>query len=625
MLLTGIRRRSVLGGIAAATALPRMAGAQQDGGGRIIVSHGIAIHGEPGYPQDAAHLAYADPRAPKGGQVRYGAQGTFDSLNPFILKGNKAAGLGQVFEALTESTFDEAASEYGLLAESIEYPEDRSAVTFTLRPQARWHDGRPVTAEDVVFTFEILKEKGLPFYAFYYHDVVKTEVLGERKVKFTFRSANNRELPVIVGQMPVLPKHWWANREFDRTTLERPLGSGPYRIESFEPGRQITYRRVEDWWGNELWLNRGRHNFATVRYDYYRDATVLFEAFKAGSFDVRIENTARNWATGYDIPAVHSGAIRREDLKHERPAGMQCFSFNIRREMFRDRRVREAIATMFDFEWTNRNIFYGYYTRNTSYFSNSELASSGLPSKEELALLEPLRKQFPGTIPDEVFAQEFRLPTTDGSGEIRGLARRALSLLKEAGYEVKDGKMVHAASSRPLSFELLLADAVFERIVLPYRQNLQRVGIDMRVRTVDTAQFKERSDSFDFDMMSDGFGQSLSPGNEQRDFWGSAAADRNGSRNTIGIKNPAIDKLIDAIIAAEDRPALIVACRALDRVLLWGHYVVPAWHLGRSWVAYWNKFGRPATLAKYNPVALDTWWIDQQKDKTLEKPAPDRK
>jgi microcin C transport system substrate-binding protein len=439
MFPIGIRRRSVLAGLAA-TALP--AGVRAQDGGKIVVSHGIAIHGEPGYPADARQLAYVDPAAPAGGHMRLGVQGTFDSLNPYILKGNKAAGIGQVFEALTMSTADEASSEYGVLAESIEYPEDRSAVAFTLRPQARWHDGRPVTAEDVLFTFEVLKEKGLPFFAFYYHDVVKLDVQGERKVKFTFRSANNRELPVIVGQMPVLPKHWWASREFDKTTLEPPLGSGPYRVESFEPGRQITYRRVADWWGKDLWLNRGRFNIETIRYDYYRDATVLFEAFKAGATDVRVENTARNWATGYDIPPIRSGAMKKEELPHQRPAGMQCFTFNTRREMFRDRRVREAIAVMFDFEWSNKNLFYGHYTRNTSYFSNSELASSGLPSKEELALLEPLRASHPGQIPDEVFTTEFRLPVTDGSGNVRDLARRSLSLLKAAGYDVKDGKMV---------------------------------------------------------------------------------------------------------------------------------------------------------------------------------------
>ncbi|MCW5744871.1 MAG: ABC transporter substrate-binding protein [Alphaproteobacteria bacterium] len=623
MVPTGIRRRVLLSGLAATTALPRLAMAQD--GGKTIVSHGIAIHGQPGYPADAKHLAYANPDAPKGGMVRYGAQGTFDSLNPFILKGNKAAGIGQLFEALTESTFDEAASEYGLLAESIEYPENRSEVTFNLRPEARWHDGRPVTAEDVVFSFEILKEKGLPFYAFYYHDVLKAEVLGERKVRFAFRSANNRELPVIMGQMSVLPKHWWAARDFEKTTLEAPLGSGPYKVESFEPGRQITYRRVEDWWARDLWINRGRYNFDTIRYDYYRDATVLFEAFKAGNIDLRAENTARNWATGYDFPAVKSGAVKREDLKHERPAGMQCFAFNTRRDMFKDRRVRQAVATMFDFEWSNKNLFHGFYTRNTSFFSNSELASSGLPSTQELAILEPLRVQFPGAVPDEVFKQEFKLPVTDGSGNVRDLARQSIALLKAAGYDVKDGKMVNTASGKPLAFEMLLDNAVFERIVLPYKQNLQRIGVEMNIRTVDTAQFKERSDTFDFDVMSEGFGQSLSPGNEQRDFWGSAAADRNGSRNTIGIKNSAVDKLVDLIIAAPDRPALIVACRALDRVLLWGHYVVPAWHLGRSWVAYWNKFARPATLAKYNPVAVDTWWIDTAKDRALPNPASDKK
>ncbi|HJQ60488.1 MAG TPA: extracellular solute-binding protein [Vineibacter sp.] len=616
-------RRTVLTGLTAGLALPHRLLAQT--GGNTIVAHGIAIHGEPGYPADAKQLAYVNPDAPKGGGVRFGAQGTFDSLNPFIVKGNKAALLSQIFEALTQATSDEASAEYGLLAQSIEYPADRSGATFVLREQARWHDGRPVTAEDVVFSFETLTSKGLPLFAFYYQDVVKAEALDARTVRFTFRSANNRELPVIIGQMQVLPKHWWASREFDKTTLEPPLGSGPYKIEAFEPGRQITYRRVADWWGKDLWLNRGRYNFDTIRVDYYRDATVLFEAFKAGAFDVRQENTARNWATGYDIPPVQSGAIKREDLTHERPAGMQCFAFNTRREQFRDRRVREAIAAMFDFEWSNKNLFHDFYKRNTSFFSNSELASSGLPSKDELAILEPLRAEFRDSVPEEVFSQEFRVPTTDGSGNTRDLARRALGLLKSAGYDVKDGKMVNLKTGKPLVFEMLLDNAVFERIVLPYKQNLQRIGIEMSVRTVDTAQFKEREDNFDFDLISDVFGQSLSPGNEQRDFWGSPAAERKGSRNTVGIKNPAIDKLVEVVIAAPDRPALITACRALDRVLLWGHYVVPGWHLGRSWVAYWNKFSRPGKYAKYNPVALDTWWIDAAKEQTLQRPPADKK
>ncbi|QQS11148.1 MAG: ABC transporter substrate-binding protein [Rhodospirillales bacterium] len=618
MNATRVRRRTVLAGLAGAAAAPGAARAQAGG---ATTSHGIAIHGDPALPPDVKHLAYVNPDAPKGGTARLGVRGTFDSLNPFIVKGVPAAGLSQIYQTLLQGVGDEASTEYGSLAESIETPADRSWATFTLRPEARWHDGKPITPEDVVFSLDILKTKGSPSYAFYYQDVLKAEIVGERKVKFTFRDANNRELPVIVGQLAVLPRHWWATREFDKTTLEIPLGSGPYRVDSFEPGRHIAYRRVADWWARDLWINRGRHNFDVLRYDYYRDGSVIFEAFKAGDIDFRAENTARNWATAYDFPAVRSGAVKRDDIKHELPAGMQCFAFNTRRDMFKDRRVREAIATMFDFEWSNKNLFHGLYTRNTSYFSNSELGAKGLPSKEELEILEPLR----GQIPEEALTREFKLPVTDGSGNVRDLARRATALLKEAGYEVKDGRMVNAASGKALSFEMLLNDAVFERIVLPYKQNLERIGVEMRVRTVDTAQYKRRDDDFDFDMSSTGFGQSSSPGNEQRDMWTTAAADRNGSGNSIGIRSAAVDKLVELIIAAPDRATLITRCRALDRVLLWGHYVVPAWHLGRSWIAYWDRFGRPEKTAKYLPVAFDAWWFDAERDRALRGRTGERK
>ena len=375
----------------------------------------------------------------------------------------------------------------------------------------------------MIFTFDILKAKGLPNYAFYYNDVLKAEKVAERKVRFAFRDASNRELPLIVGQLPVLPAKWWANRDFEKVTLDVPLGSGAYRVDGFEPGRSISYRRVPDWWAKDLWMNRGRNNFEIIRYEYYRDVTVQFEAFKAGEIDVRQENIARNWATAYDIPSVKDGRMVKAEIAHELPTGMQCFTFNTRRDFFKDRRIREAIAGMFDFEWSNKNLFYGLYQRNTSYFSNSELASSGLPSPAELKYLEPLK----GRIPDEVFSREFKLPVTDGTGNARELARRSLQLLKDAGWEIKEGKMTDRAG-RKLAFEMLLNDASFERIALPYKQNLERLGIDMNVRTVDTAQFQRRSEDYDFDMTTDLIGQSESPGNEQRQFWGSDAADSTG-------------------------------------------------------------------------------------------------
>ncbi|WP_421996212.1 extracellular solute-binding protein [Reyranella sp.] len=612
-----IKRRGVLlGGTALMLGAPAILRAQTPRPGqKINVSNGFAMHGTPKYAADAGPPDWLNPAAPKGGSVRLGARGTFDSLHPFIVKSVAAAGIGAIWDTLCWSSRDEASTEYGLVAETIEWPDDRSWVAFTLRPQAKFHDGTPITPEDVVFTFDILKTKGAPNYAFYYHDVLKAEKVGDAKVLFTFRDDTNKELPLIVGQLPVLSSKWWSTRDFEKVSLEVPLGSGAYKVESFDVGRSIIYRRAADWWARDLWMNRGRNNFDVMRYEYYRDASVQFEAFKAGEIDIRQENIARNWATAYDIPAVREGRIVKAEIPHELPTGMQCFAFNTRREMFADRRVREAIATMFDFAWTNKNLFYGLYKRNISFFGNSELASSGLPTPAELKYLEPLR----GKIPDEVFTKEFKLPETDGTGNARGLARQALTLLKEAGWEVKDGKMTETKTGRKLAFEMLLQDASFERVVLPYKQNLERIGVDMSVRTVDTAQFKRRSDEFDFDMMVEGFGQSLSPGNEQRDFWGSKAAATPGSRNTIGIRDEAIDRLVETLIAAPDRESLIAVTRALDRVLLWSHFVVPNWHNNKAFVAYWNRFGRPDKSARYAPVAFDTWWIDEAKDKALQR------
>ena len=609
-----IRRRGVLaGGAALWVGGPSILRAQTTP--KVNVSHGFAMHGVPKYAADAGTPDYFDPSAPKGGTVRLGARGTFDSLHPFIVKSVPAAGITSIWDTLCWNSRDEASTEYGLIAETIEWPEDRAWVAFTLRPQARWHDGSPITVEDVIFTFDILKAKGAPNYAFYYHDVLKAEKVGERKVLFTFRDNSNKELPLILGQLPILPSKWWASRDFEKVSLEIPLGSGAYRVDTFDVGRSIAYRRVDDWWARDLWMNRGRNNFEVIRYEYYRDVTVQFEAFKGGDLDIRQENIARNWATAYDIPAVRDGRIQRAEIPHELPTGMQCFAFNIRRDYFKDRRAREAIAMMFDFAWTNKNLFYGMYKRNISFFGNSELASTGLPTPAELKYLEPLR----GKIPEEVFTQEFKPPVADGTGNVRDQARRALTLFKEAGWEIKDGKMTEVKTGKKLAFEMLLNDASFERVVLPYKQNLERIGVDMNVRTVDTAQFKRREDEFDYDMMVEGFGQSLSPGNEQRDFWGSKAAGTPGSRNTIGIRDAAIDTLIDTLIGAPDRESLINVTRALDRVLLWSHFVVPNWHSNTAYVAYWNRFGRPAKSARYAPVAFDTWWIDEAKDRALQR------
>lgn len=573
----------------------------------VSPTHAIAMHGEPKYGPDFKHFAYVNPDAPKGGEVRLHAIGTFDSLNPFIVKGQPPAGAALPFETLLTSSADEAFTEYGLVAESVEMPEDRSWVAFTLRPEARFHDGSPITVDDVVWSLETLKAKGQPFYRLYYGSVRKAEQVGERKVRFTFDGdGENRELPLIVGQMPILPKKYWENRAFDQTTLEPPMGSGPYRVAAFEPGRHIVYERVRDYWGRDLPVNRGLYNFDRVRYDYYRDTTVALEAFKAGQYDFRLENESKKWATGYEFPAVRQGQVRKERIDNDRPTGMQAYAFNTRRPLFQDPLVRQALAYAFDFEWTNQSLFHGQYTRTSSFFSNSELASEGLPSPAELRLLEPLRDR----VPPEVFTKQYEPPSSDGSGNIRGNLRTAMDLLRRAGWTVKDGRLVDA-QGRPFAFEILLNQPTWERITLPFTKNLARLGITASVRTVDSAQYKNRVDSFDFDMVVDVWGQSLSPGNEQRSFWGSAAADQPGGRNTVGIKNPAVDALIEAVIAAPDRDDLIARTRALDRVLLWNHYVIPQWHIGYDRVAYWNKFGRPDVVPMQG-FQFFAWWIEPQ-------------
>ncbi len=577
--------------------------------------HGVAMHGVPKYAEDFSHFDYVNPDAPKGGAVRLSQTGTFDSLNPFILKGVPAGFLGLTFETLMASSRDEAFAEYGLIAGRVEFPADRSSVTFTLREEAHWHDGTPITVEDVIFSFDILTTKGNPFFRVYYADVTGAEDLGDRRVKFTFSGSNNRELPLIVGQLAILPKAYFENRDFEKTTLEPILASGPYRIDLVDPGRAISYTRVSDYWGADLAINRGRNNFDALRIDYYRDDTVALEAFKAHEFDWRSENTAKVWAKSYNGPAIETGLIKKVEILHDQPTGLSAFVFNTRRARFADRRVREALALVFDYEWTNKNLFFGAYTRTRSFFSNSELASAGLPSAAELALLEPYR----GRIPDEIFTTEFIPPKTDGSGKNRSSLRAASKLLREAGWVVTDGKLVHGETGAPFEFEFLLqSGGAFERIVQPFARNLERLGIVVNIRLVDTAQYQNRLDNFDFDMLWGGFGQSLSPGNEQRDFWGSAAADVPGSRNLMGIRNPVIDALIEAVIVAADREALITASRALDRVLLWGHYVVPLWHLRAYRIAYWDMFGRPEITARYDHGFPSTWWVDPARLQALE-------
>ncbi|MDF1793998.1 MAG: extracellular solute-binding protein [Thalassobaculaceae bacterium] len=577
--------------------------------------HGLAMHGDLKYGPDFSHLDYANPDAPVGGLLTMEASGTFDSFNPFIIRGTPAAGIGLIYDTLLESTSDEAFSEYARLAESVEMPEDRSWVAFNLNPSAKWHDGTPVTAEDVTWTFNTLVEKGAPFYAAYYGDVETVEAVTAQRVLFKFKDGMvNQELPLILGQLIILPKHWWADRDFSAPLTDLPLGSGPYKATAFEFGRSVVYERVSDYWGADVPVMRGRYNWGTVRYEYFRDRDVATEAFKAGAFDLRAENSSKRWATAYDFPAKDAGMVIQEALPHDRGSGMQGFAMNIRRPIFADRAVRHAISLAFDFEWTNKALLYDAYTRTESYFANTELAATGLPSAAELTLLEPLRDQ----LPPEVFTEEFHTAKTDGSGNARANLREGLRILRDAGWSLQDGVMKNA-DGLALDFEILLGNATSERFVLPFAKNLERLGAKVSVRTVDPVQYQNRVRDFDFDMTIGLFPQSLSPGNEQMDFWHSTRAVQPGSRNIIGISDPAIDALVRHVVTAQDRDALITATRALDRALLWGFYVVPHFHSRSDRIIYWNRFGRPDEKPRYEIGFSDTWWVDPEKDAAVRK------
>jgi microcin C transport system substrate-binding protein len=563
------------------------------------------------YQAGFPHFDYVNSDAPKGGSIRLGAVGTFDSFHGFIPKGN-AVGTGSV-ETLITSSADEPFTIYGLIAESFEWPEDRSWIIFNLRQQARWHDGMPITADDVVWSFDTLIEKGSPGYRYYYGAVEDAEKLGSHRVRFNFKEAGNRELPMIMGQLPVLPKHYWANRDFSETTLEPPLGSGPYRIKEFEPGRYVIQERVVDYWGKDLAVNVGTNNFDEIRSDFYLDATSLRLALKSGDIDFRSENQSKAWSEDYNVDAVKEGLLNKEMVPHQNPTGMQGFVFNTRREIFKNPQVREALGYAFDFEWSNRTLFNGQYTRTGSFFSNSDQASLDIPKNEELAILEHYRDQ----LPERVFTNEFILPTTDGTGRPRSNLRVAGRLLEKAGWKTRDLKLVNNETGEPLKFEILLYSPAFERIVLPFISNLEQLGIDASIRLVDQTQYINRLRAKDFDMVVYTWGQSDTPGNEQRGYWGTNAAGQNGSRNLAGIKDSVIDELIELLVLSDSREELNIRTRALDRVLLWGFYVIPQWHIRADRVLYWDKFSRPNKPLRTG-VMTGRWWYDEAKATALE-------
>jgi microcin C transport system substrate-binding protein len=567
-------------------------------------TYGLALVGTPKLPADFPNFPYANPDAPTGGEVALADLGSFDSFNPFIVRGTAPNAVGRVWDTLTRNSADEPDTAYAHLAAVIEVAADHSYVAFELRPEARFHDNAPVTGEDVVWTFETLRAKGRPFYRQYYADVDKATAESASRVVFHFKTTGNRELPNILGELVVLPKHWWQGRDFSAPLTDPPLGSGPYRVGKAEFGRTLVLERVPDYWGRAVPTGRGLDNFGIMRTEYFRDATVAFQAFKAGQIDFRRENISKVWATGYDFPAINKHLVSKHAFPSDLPTGMQCFAMNTRRPVFADRRVRQAMVEVFDFQWENKNLFYGLYTRTSSFFSNSDCASSGLPSEAELKLLEPYREN----LPPELFTQAFTLPVTDGSGNNRDGYMRALRLLRSAGMRIDKRKLVDPSGNQ-MSFNILLDDPSFERVTLPYVQWLDRLGIVVQVRTVDPAEYQHLTDNFDYDMTINTFGESNSPGNELWDFWGSASAKQVGSDNLCGVASPVVDALIGKVVSATTRDELVTAARALDRVLLWGWYVVPQWHLQAVWAAYWDRFGFKDVPIR-SGIAFDSWWVD---------------
>ena len=624
LLLTGAAV-AALPALGSAAGVPIVRTAAAQSGGELPWRHALSLFGDVKYPADFKRFDYVNPDAPKGGTVRQIAIGTFDNFNYVVsgVKGNLAAPVPLIYDTLTTAALDEVSTEYGLLAEAVSRPDDSSFVIYRLRAQAKWHDGKPVTAEDVIYSLDVLK-KNHPFYAAYYRHVVGAEKVGDRDVKFTFDAPGNRELPQIVGQLVVLPKHWWEGtdaqgkkRDVTVTTLEIPLGGGPYRIKDYVAGRSIVLERVKDYWGSEVNVNIGRNNFDELRYEYFRDATVAIEAFKADQVDWRAENSAKNWATAYDFPAVAEKRVVLEEFPNRSSGVMQAFAPNLRRAKFADARVRRALNYAFDFEEMNKQIFFGQYKRISSYFDGIEdLMATGVPEGKELEILEGLRAE----IPPEVFTTPYANPVGGSPEAVRENLREALRLLKEAGYEVRDRKLIEVKTGTQLSLELLAQDPAFERVMLFYKPSLERLGIAVSVRTIDPTQYENRLREWDFDIVVASWGESLSPGNEQRESWGSKAADMSGSRNVVGIKNPAIDKLIDRVIFAKDRAELVAATKALDRVLLWNHYVVPQWNYPKLRTARWDRFGRPAEMPKYGQSAFPfIWWYDADKAARIAK------
>ncbi|MGH1351190.1 MAG: extracellular solute-binding protein [Methyloligellaceae bacterium] len=576
-----------------------------------VKHHALSLIGKPKYPADFKHFDYVNPDAPKGGEVKTWALRTYETLNPFpATKGIPAAGIASgalLYEPLMRTSTEEPSTAYGLIAEWASYPEDFSSVTFKLRDEAKFHDGKQITVDDVIFSFESFVKVNVQA-AHYYENVKEVKKTGDREVTFYFNTKNNRELPLIVSELRIVPKHFWTGKDKDgkprniaEATLELPLGSGPYKVQKAIRGKTISFRRVDNYWGKDLPINKGFYNFNEITFDYFLDTNVALEAFKAGKLDYFDVNSSKLWATAFNFPAMKQGLVKKVVVPQKSVGSMQAFVLNTRREQFQDPKVRQALNLVYNFEWANKNLFYSQYSRLNSYFDNTEMAAKGLPQGAELAILN----EFKDKIPPEVFTKEYKSPVNKTSSDFRKNARQAFKLLKEAGWVVTNGKLVNKKTGKPFQIEFLLVSEAFSRVVIPYAQDLKRLGIDAKIRVVDGPQYKRRVDGFEYDAIVSTFGQSFSPGNEQRFYWGSASADQNGSRNYIGIKSPVIDKIIDKIIFAKNREELVTTVRAMDRILLWSHYVIPHWYAAYERISYWDKFGYPQALNILPPECLN--------------------
>lgn len=566
-------------------------------------SYGISIFGDLKYPANFKHFDYVNPNAPKGGEFKYGVEGTFNSLNPFILKGASATGMDMIFDTLMESSHDEISSKYGLIAQSASLSANKKTLTFVLRKIARFHDGSKITADDVVFSFDLLRKLGHPSYSLTYRDVIAAKKINDYQVEFTFKNGDNRELPLTIASLPVFSKKYYSEHQFDKTSLEFPLGSGPYQIKKVDAGKSITYERVKNYWAKDLPVNVGRYNFDIISYDYYRDNNVLVEAFKAGAYDFRQENIARNWANSYNIDKVRNGEIIKKEITHNLPAPMQAFVFNLRQEKFQNRDLREAIALAFDFEWVKSKIFYNSYTRTESFFSNTEFASSGLPSKNELVILNKFKDQ----IPTQIFKQKFQLPAYDGSGYERNSLLKAKTILEQAGYQIKDGKLIEPKTNQPVTIEFLIDGKAFQMVIAPLIKNLEKLGIKAKMRLVEENQYQNRLKNYDYDIVVNVFANGMVPGDEQLSYWHSSQKNVIGGNNLAGVDNKAVDYLVEKISRSRNKAELKILTKCLDRILLWNFYVIPQWHNQSYRILYKNKLAMPDKLPPYS-LSLDSWW-----------------